>query len=218
VNKNNQAVGSHYLCSKSEGQLPEDTFTGWAGVIAACAIPSGEIPELASAGGDDPLITQAALIRLRCETSFGPSHIVEGGGDAQRFTRHQQSVGHWLVRDHLKIGQVEPPTEVRKRQLRERLGDSEHCLTMDGRFKDLPFEIEYVRPRRQRRQTLDLFWTRVHDGYHIGDLDALQVYLCTLPSPRTRQIPLPRPVTLRNLRHRHPLKLDVHPDLMNQIL
>jgi hypothetical protein len=104
------------LCGKSEEQPPEDTIAGWAGVIAACAIPSGEIPGFVSAGGDGPLVTQAGLVQLRRERSFGLSHIVEGGGDARRFTRHQHSVGHWSVRDQLKIAQVELSTEVRKRE------------------------------------------------------------------------------------------------------
>jgi hypothetical protein len=61
----NQAASSDFLFGKSEGHPPEDTVTGWAGVIMACASPSGYIPELVSADGDDPLVTQASLDQLR---------------------------------------------------------------------------------------------------------------------------------------------------------
>jgi hypothetical protein len=135
-----------------------------------------------SAGGDEWRVTQAVLDELRrerplrlslvfegggeasqvdqteepkCERPSGPSHVVDGGGDSQGFTRHQQSVRHWLVRDQLEMAHVEHPIDVRKRELRKRFEDTEHYLTLANRFRSLLFAMKYSNPGRQRRKTLD---------------------------------------------------------------
>jgi hypothetical protein len=100
----------------------------------------------------------------------------EGGGDARRFEVRQQAIGHWLVRNQLMISQVELPTELKKREQLEKLRDLDHCLTQDGRFRGILFQVRHMPPGRQRNQTRDNLWASVYDGYHIGDLDCLKYH------------------------------------------
>jgi hypothetical protein len=126
-----------------------------------------------SAGSDDPLVIQVAVAQLRREKPFSLSHIVDGGGDAQQFKVHQQSANDWLIR--IVTQPVELPTVIRKRELTEELEDLEHYLTLDERFAGPLFEIKSTRPGRQRNKVLELFWTRIYNGYYVGEMDALQV-------------------------------------------
>jgi hypothetical protein len=54
--------------------------------------------------------------------------VVEVGGDAQGFKFHQQSVGHWLVQDQLRVAQVGLTYEVKNKELRKQLEDLEHYI------------------------------------------------------------------------------------------
>jgi hypothetical protein len=86
----NQAANPNYLQGKSEGQPSEDTFTGWAGVITARASHLVGVPELVSAGVTTGLSKEQSSEQLRRERPFGPSHIVEGGGDASQVKQIQE--------------------------------------------------------------------------------------------------------------------------------
>jgi hypothetical protein len=57
----------------------------------------------------------------------------------------------------LKIAQVELPTEVRKRDFRKQLGDTEHYLAQDVRIQRLFFEIKHMQRGSQRRQPSTFF-------------------------------------------------------------
>jgi hypothetical protein len=121
-------------------------------------------------GGDASEVGQIG--EPECERPTGPSHVDDGGGDAQRFKVHQQSVNHWLIQ--IETPQVEFSTEIRKREPTKQLEDLEHYLTLAGRFSGLLFETKSTRPGRQRNKILELFWTRVYSGNYVGEMDALK--------------------------------------------
>jgi hypothetical protein len=87
----------------------------------------------------------------------------------------------------LKVHQVELTSENHKREQMKQIQDLEHYLTQDDGFRRLVWEANHIRPGRQRRQPPENFWTGVHNGCHVRDLDALRSrsfalneYLCIL--------------------------------------
>jgi hypothetical protein len=73
----------------------------------------------------------------------------------------RQSANQWLIRDQLRIPQVELPTEIRKKELKQELEDSEHFLTLDYRFKAFVWRIKYIEPGPQRNKAIERFWKQV---------------------------------------------------------
>jgi hypothetical protein len=47
-------------------------------------------------------------------------------------------------------------------------------LTLDGQFSGLLLEIKSTRTGRQGNNILELFWTKIYNGYSVGEMDALQ--------------------------------------------
>jgi hypothetical protein len=87
-----------------------------------CERPFG-LDHVENGGGDaSPVDTIEAFEYVR---PSGLSHVEDGGGDVLKRESRQQSVGHWLIRDHLSISQVKFPTEVKKKELGQELADSE---------------------------------------------------------------------------------------------
>jgi hypothetical protein len=80
-----------------------------------------------------------------------------------------------LIRDQLTILQIELPTEVSKKELRQQLADLDHVLILDDRFRSFVWEIKHMRSGSMRNQVIEPFWKRVYDGYHAEDMDGLQV-------------------------------------------
>jgi hypothetical protein len=107
-----------------------------------------------------------------CERPFWSSHVEDGGADARGF---EQKTGQWLIRDQLKIPQVESAFEIRKRRRKERLRDLKHSLRQDWKLGVIASQIRHMEPGRSRDKAIEEFWMSVYNLSHSYDPDYLQM-------------------------------------------
>jgi hypothetical protein len=98
----------HFLLGKREEQSLKDTFADNANMSFGLLSPRG-VSALVTPNDDDPLVWQASVDQLRCERSFGPSHVVDGGGDASQVDTieafgHERPFGLTHVDDGAQFG------------------------------------------------------------------------------------------------------------------
>jgi hypothetical protein len=119
----NLGAKSQLLLGKSEEQWLEDIDTDRTNASFSPLFPRRETCSV-SPSDDDPLVSQEAEDQIRRERSIGLSHVDERGGDVLKLKPTQQSTNQWLIRDQLRIMQVELPAEARKKELKQELEDS----------------------------------------------------------------------------------------------
>jgi hypothetical protein len=114
----------------------------------------------------------AELKRLMFEKPLGPSHVEDGGGDTHEKTSvvHQQGVNQWLIGLQPEIVHKESPLERERKQQKERLKDSKHCLRQDWRFANVILQVKDLGAGRLLRisgyqhMTARFTWT-MRDSY-----------------------------------------------------
>jgi hypothetical protein len=151
-----------------------------ATVICGHILPiSGEASFVESPGRDAPLVNSVQL-RKFCEElnpysvherPFGSSHAEDEGGDAQKF---EQKTGQWLIRDQLKIPQIDSIFEIEKRQRMERLKDLKHSLKQDWKCGLISSQVRDMEPGRSRDKDIEWFWILVCNSSHSYDPGYLQ--------------------------------------------
>jgi hypothetical protein len=95
------------------------------------------------------------------------SHVEDGGGDARGF---EQKTGQWLVRDQLKIPQVESGN----------LGLIQtvpFCLSLmqDWKFGVIAPQVRRMESGRSRDKAIEEFWISVDDGSQYYETEFLRM-------------------------------------------
>jgi hypothetical protein len=171
----NQGEDSQSAMDKSERQLLEDVKAGGLMLTSALISQYGR-PVLASPNDDDPLVYLKAVDQLRRERSLRPGHIDASQVDtSEHFEFERPYFGPFqdeeLKTDNLvsnqwrmqsKIPQVEPPTEVRKSVLKQRIEEAEHSLLSDTQFFHSTWTIRHTLPGTQRDQALKRCWKEIY--------------------------------------------------------
>jgi hypothetical protein len=194
----NLGCDSQPLINKSEGQLLEDTKVGRS-MLSSIINPPRRNTTLVSPNDDDPLVylKAAELIRHQGPSRsssvskvnsedhlefkrpyFGPSHVDDGGGAELRMLQFHDSN---FCRIQSKVPQVELPTELRKKVLRERIKCAERQLVTDPKLHAHAWRIKNFFGEK-RDSALRNFWREVykeenHDPRRVFKEFALNDYL-----------------------------------------
>jgi hypothetical protein len=111
----NEVPSNRDARDKSKRQLPGIITRAWTTVIGGLILSfSGEVSFVESPGCDDPPVKPMQLRQLRAEVNPYEEYVRLSTID-QPFEVSRPRTGQWLVRDQLKILQIELPSEVKKR-------------------------------------------------------------------------------------------------------
>jgi hypothetical protein len=115
---------------------------------------------------------------LKCERSFGSSHVGDGGGDThqpkQSFQVREQRPNQWLVRGRLEITQYESKFNMRRQEQKDCLRDLKHYLNQEWRFAAFLHDFPHMGPGRTRDKAIEIFWISVYNGSYHPDYDMLE--------------------------------------------
>jgi hypothetical protein len=123
----------------------------------------------------------------KCEGPLRSSHVGEGGGDTlletsevnplfnPQFEFRQQSVNHWLVRDQLKIQEVELTSKVKDWAKQEQLRDLDHYLGQAQRLARVAKREGALKPCRHRDLIIEEFLSLIYGGFKRDDPDILRI-------------------------------------------